>query len=74
MANACNFDEDKACEHFAELIDTAPNFKAIDIKNQEGFLRKVYVTMDYAVVADSNDESVVPKDGHIKIVNKFDNE
>ena len=51
------------------------SFKAANAKDSKlPENRKVHVKVDYAVVANAKDESVVPRDGCIKIVNKDDHD
>ena len=71
MYEAANFSSDESCQYLAQLIDTALALKKINISYQEGD-RKVKLLIDYAIVADPADDSVVPKQGYIKVVSKDD--
>ena len=67
----CNFELDEACQYLAQLIDTAASLEHINYGDQRG-PRKVVIKLDYEVLPNSDDASVVPKDGQITVHIKDD--
>ena len=72
MTLALDFSEDESCELICQLIDTAPCLTKCDIGQTSRNERRVKVLIEYAVEADPEDDSVVPKQGLIKVVNSRD--
>ena len=71
MQLAANFSSDESCQYLALLIDTALALKKINIRGQVGE-REVKLLLEYTIVADPADDSVVPKQGSIKVVDRRD--
>ena len=68
MSHALNFQEKEACELLAQFIDTAPSLKKLNIIQSGEDTLKVGVLIEHAVEADPKDESVVAKQGLIRVV------
>ena len=65
LNSTAKFTTQEEYELLAELIDTAENLKKLKIKGQRG--HKVRIEIDYAILSDSSNESIVPKEGTVRI-------
>ena len=67
--DAFDFEMDEACELLAELIDSATLLTQYSwLKHPSTNKRDIQVVIEYALEANPEDESVVPREGLIKIV------
>ena len=66
LEHTANFESDATCLQLITLIDTAPCFKKLNIKNQHGE-RSVEVSIEHAVPANDEGSADAPKPGFIEV-------